>query len=192
VRARLIDPGAVFAGWIGLGMGLVVAIAFELIIPVQTIVFLLAPLSGVLIGVYANVRAERWRPRTRVLANSIYAGLVTGFGLALLYVVIRLVFVYGDSGALPDGSRINCQSGPDCTYQRYVMAGASADLASRGITDGASYERVFLTQDMPATGGALLLLTLGGAVIGGLARTFAPRPTSLPLPSATRQRPAEQ
>jgi hypothetical protein len=173
-------------------MGLVVAIAFELIIPVQTVVFLLAPISGAIIGVYANVRAERWRPRLRVLANATWAGLVTGAGLALLYVLIRIVFVYGDSGALPDGTRIDCQSGPACTYARYVRAGEAQTLAARGITDGASYERVFLTQDMPVTGGALLLLTLGGAVIGGLARTVAPRPTSLPLPAATRQRPAEQ
>lgn len=184
MRARLIDPGAIFAGWIGLGMGLVIAIAFELIIPVQTVVFLLAPLSGVLIGVYANVRAERWRPRARVLANAAYAGLVTGAGLALLYVLIRLVFVYGDSGALPDGTRINCQSGPDCSYQRYVLAGEAGTLGSRGIVDGASYDRVFLTQDMPATGGALLILTLGGALVGGLARSFSRQPTSLPLPSA--------
>jgi hypothetical protein len=192
VIARVIDKGAIVAGWVGVGMALVVAIAFELIIPVQTVVFLLAPLAGVVIGVYANVRAERWRPRGRVLANSVWAGAMTGLGLALLYVLIRIVFVYGDSGALPDGTRIACQSGPDCTYQRYVLAGEAATLAARGISDGASYERVFLTQDMPATAGALLLLTLGGAVIGGLARTLAPRPTSMPLPSAPRQQPAEQ
>ena len=63
--SRFVDPGAKFAGWVGLGMALVVVIAFALIIPIQPIVFLIAPLAGVLIGVYANVRAERWRPRGR-------------------------------------------------------------------------------------------------------------------------------
>jgi len=184
--SRVIDSGAVFAGWVGLGMGLVIVIAFALIIPLQAVPFLMAPFAGVLIGVYANVRAERWRPRARVLANAAWAGLVTGIGLALLYMVIRLVFVYGDSGAMPDGTRINCQSGPGCVYQRYVLEGDAGDLALRGIRDGASYERVFLTQDLPVSGIVLVVLTVGGAVVGGVARTFAPRPTSMPLPSAAR------
>ena len=51
---RLVDPGAVFAGWVGVGMALVIAIAFELIIAVQPIVFLVAPFAGILIGGYAN------------------------------------------------------------------------------------------------------------------------------------------
>jgi hypothetical protein len=184
---RFFDAGAVFAGWVGLGMALVVVIAFALIIPVQTIVFLLAPLMGVVIGVYANVRAERWRPRLRVLSNAAYAGLVTGFGLALLYVVIRLVFLYGDSGALPDGTRLDCASGPDCTYQRYVLEGDAETLAARGITDGASYAQVFLTQDMPLTGAGLLVLTLGGALVGGVVRSFGSPPkgsVSLPKPAS--------
>ncbi len=67
---RFIDAGAVFAGWVGLGMALVIAIAFELIIPVQTVVFVGAPLAGIVIGVYANVRSERWRPRSASVAAS--------------------------------------------------------------------------------------------------------------------------
>jgi hypothetical protein len=181
--SRFVDSGAKFAGWVGLGMALVVVIAFALIIPIQAIVFLLAPLMGVLIGVYANVRAERWRPRGRVLLNSAWAGLVTGVGFALLYVLIRLVFLYGDSGALPDGTRIDCASGPDCTYQRHVREGDAETLAARGITDGPSYEHVFLTQDMPLTGGALVILTVGGALVGGAMRSFSSPPKgSVPLP----------
>jgi hypothetical protein len=71
-------------------------------------------------------------------------------------------------------------------YQRYVLNGDGPDLASRGITDGAGYERAFLTQDLPISGFAFVALTVGGALIGGAARTFAPRPTSLPLPSSAR------
>jgi hypothetical protein len=175
-----------FAGWIGLAMALVVVIAFALIIPVQTVPFLLAPFAGALIGVYANVRAERWRPRARVLANAAWAGLVTGLGLALIYVVIRLVFVYGDTGALPDGTKIACATGPGCVYQRYVRAGDTSDLGSRGITNAALYEAEFLSRDLPISGIGLIVLTVGGALVGGVARTFAPRPTSLPLPSVTR------
>lgn len=182
---RVIDAGAVFAGWVGLGMALVLAIAFELIIPVQTLVFLLAPVMGVVIGVYANVRSERWRPRGRVLANAGYAGAVTGIGMALLYVVIRLVFIYGDTGSLPDGTSLTCQTGPDCIYQRYVAVGQADELASLGITDGKSLESA-AWRELLVTGSGLVLLTFGGSLAGGLARTFSRQPTSLPLPTVPR------
>lgn len=181
---RFVDAGAVFAGWVGLGMALVLVIAFELIIPVQTVVFLSAPLAGIVIGVYANVRSERWRPRSRVLLNAGWAGLVTGLGLAIMYVLIRLVFIYGDTGALPNGTAINCHSGPECIYLRYVNVGQQAELASMGITDPASLESA-LWRELIVTGSGLALLTLGGAVIGGAARTFGKMPTSVPLPTAS-------
>lgn len=182
---RIVDAGAVVAGWIGLGMALVIAIAFALIIPVQTVVFLAAPLAGVVIGVYANVRAERWRPRGKVLLNAAWAGLMTGLGLAILYVVIRLVFIYGDTGALPNGTALNCQTGPECIYLRYVNVGQQAELASMGIVDAKTLESS-LWRELGVTGTGLVLLTVGGAVIGGAARTFGKMPTSLPLPSPTR------
>ena len=175
MRDRFIDSGAVFAGWVGLGMALVLAIAFELIIPVQTVVFLLAPVMGVLIGVYANVRAERWRPRGRVLANAAYAGAVTGVAMALLYVAIRLVFLYGDGGSLPDGTSLSCRTGPDCTYARYVDAGQGDELAEIGVTDAASLEAA-VWRELLATGTGLFVLTLGGALVGGLARSLASQP----------------
>lgn len=182
---RFVDAGAVFAGWVGLGMALVIAIAFELIIPVQTIVFVAAPLAGIVIGVYANVRSERWRPRGKVLLNAGWAGLVTGLGLAILYVIIRLVFIYGDTGALPNGTAINCHSGPECIYLRYVNVGQQGELASMGITDPASLESA-LWRELAVTGAGLVILTLGGAVVGGAARTFSKMPTSLPLPTPAR------
>jgi hypothetical protein len=172
VRARILDPGAIFAGWVGLGMALVLAIAFELIIPVQTIVFLLAAPMGVLIGVYANVRSERWRPRGRVFANGLYAGVVTGLALAVLYVLLRLVFVYGDGGALPDGTSLACRMGPDCTYARYVDAGQAAELAELGITNAASLEAA-TWRELMSTGGGLFVLTVAGSLVGATARAFA-------------------
>lgn len=182
---RFVDAGAVFAGWVGLGMALVIVMAFALIIPVQAAVFVLAPLAGIVIGVYANVRAERWRPRGKVLLNAAYAGLITGAGIALLYVLIRLVFIYGDTGALPDGTRINCQSGPECNYLRFVNAGQQSDLAAVGIVDAATYEQA-KWQELALFGPGLVLVTLGGAVIGGVGRSFSKMPTSLPLPTASR------
>ncbi len=169
---RFIDSGAIFAGWVGLGVGLVVAIAFELIIPVQTVVFLLAPAVGVIIGVYANVRAERHRPLGRVLANAAWAGIVSGIGLALLYVAIRLVFVYADTGALPDGTSLDCQTGPACIYQRYVAAGQAGELATDGIIDASSLEAA-VWRELIATGTGMVVLTVGGALIGGALRAAA-------------------
>ncbi len=184
--SRLVDEGAVFGAWVGVGAALVLAIAFELIIPVQTIVFILAPLMGAVIGAYANVRADRWRPRAKVLLNAGYAGLVTGISLALIYVVIRLVFVYGDSGALPDGTSMSCPAGPACAYQRYVDAGESEVLASRGITDAVTFEAA-IWQDLAVTGAGLIVLTVGGALVGGLARSFSSPPKSVSLPTAGRR-----
>ena len=185
--SRVIDQGARFAGWVGVGMALVLAIAFELIIPVQTLVFMLAPLMGVLIGVYANVRSERWRPRGRVMANAAYASVVTGIAVALLYVLLRLVFIYGDTGAMPDGTSLACQTGPDCIYQRYVQAGQADELAPLGITDGASLAAA-AWRELFVFGTSLVVLTVAGGLIGGGIRSFSKLPSSAPLPAA-RPRP---
>jgi hypothetical protein len=186
VRDRFIDHGAVFAGWVGLGMAVVIALAFELIIPVQALVFVLAPLIGVLIGVYANVRAERWRPRGRVLANALYAGVVTGIAIAVFYVVIRLVFIYGDSGSLPDGTSLQCQTGPDCVYQRLTIeeqrTGTNGDLAANGIHDAQSLE-AFAWRSLALTGVTLFTLTLAGSAIGGIGRGLATQPGATSSPS---------
>jgi hypothetical protein len=176
---RLIDRGAVFAGWVGVGMAVVVAICFELIIPVQVVVFLLAPVIGFVIGVYANVRAERWRPRGRVLANAAYAGVVTAVTIVVFYVGVRLVFIYGDGGSLPDGSSLSCQTGPDCVFQRLVIeeqrTGHAGDLAAEGITDAKSLE-AFAWRGLATTAATLFVLTLGGSVVGGIARSFVTQP----------------
>ena len=181
--SRVIDKGAVFGGYVGIGMALVLAIAFELIIPVQTLVFVLAPLMGVLIGVYANVRSERWRPRGRVFANALYASLVTGLAIAALYIVLRLVFIYGDTGAMPDGTSLSCNTGPDCIYERYVVAGQAEELAPLGITDGASLAAA-AWRELLIFGGGLIVLTVAGGLIGGAIRSASKLPTSAPLPAA--------
>jgi hypothetical protein len=176
---RFVDRGSVFAGYVGIGMAIVVVIAFALIIPVQTLVFIAAPLSGLIIGNYANTRSGRWRPMRRVFANAAWAGLVTGLSIALMYLAIRLLFVFADTGQMPDGSVISsgttadgvpiaCSPGPDCTFRRYFadpeLEAAGLDLLSQGITDGDTFARAFVGQLIQ--GGALIvLLTVGGAAI---------------------------
>lgn len=188
---RFLDRGAVFAGWVGLGMGLVIAIAFELIVAVQPLVFLLALPAGALIGAYANVRSERWRPRGRVLTNSVYAGLVTGIGLAVLYVAIRLLFIYADSGYRVEsqGGQLACAPGPACTYERYLAAGRGPELEASGVTDAASFEAFVLGEHL-AGGLTLIVLSAGGALIaGGLRAWRTPPPSSDPEARSTKRYP---
>jgi hypothetical protein len=185
---RILDRGAIFAGWVGIGMAVVIAISFGLIVAIQTLVFVSAPIAGLVIGAYANVRSARWRPIHRVFANAAYAGLVTGLTLALSYAALRLLFVFADAGTLPDGTTMACQMGPDCTYQRYVsawptqpsddpavvaqreaVAQAEAEqrresLAAAGVTDGPSFGAYQVREQLEA-GSWLVLLTLGGALV---------------------------
>ncbi len=177
---RFLDRGAIFAGWVGLGMGLVIAIAFELIVAIQPLVFLLALPAGALIGAYANVRSERWRPRGRVLTNAAYAGLVTGVGLALLYVAIRLLFIYADSGYRVDsqGGQLACSPGPACTYERYLAAGRGPELRASGVSDGVSFERFVLGEHLSGGLTLIALSAVGALIAGGLRASRTPPPAS--------------
>jgi len=184
--SRLVDQGAVFAGWVGVGAAVVVVVAFALILPVQAVVYLLALPSGALIGWYANNRAARYRPRGRVMLNAAWAGLMTGLAMSVFYVGIRLVFVYGDSG-YPDFNRVDpptrqpippyCATGPDCTYRRYLAAGREPELRAVGVTDAASFERYILGEQL-GFGGLLIALTVSGAAVAGAWRTVNRPPAS--------------
>jgi hypothetical protein len=191
---RILDRGAIFAGWVGIGMAVVIAISFELIVALQSLVFISAPIAGLVIGAYANVRSDRWRPIHRVFANAAYAGLVTGLTLALSYAALRLLFVFADAGTLPDGRTMACQMGPDCTYQRYVsawptqpsddpavvaereaVARAEAEqrresLAEAGVVDGATFG-AYVIREQVAAGAVLLVVTLGGALVAAAFRS---------------------
>ena len=185
MRDRFLDKGAIFAGWVGLGMAVVVALAFELIVPVQALVFLMAPLMGAVIGIYANVRAERWRPRGRVMANALYAGAVTGLAVAVFYVAIRLIFIYGDGGSLPDGTTLTCNIGPDCVYQRLVIeeerTGTTGDLVAEGITDAQVARGVCMAQPRDHRRDAFHCSRSRAALIGGFVRSVTTQPTSVPV-----------
>lgn len=180
---RFVDKGAILAGWVGLGMAVVVTLAFELIIPIQPLVFVLAPIMGAAIGAYANVKSERWRPRWRALTNAAWAGLVTGLAAAIFYVGLRLVFVYADTGALPNGTNLECRMGPECTYARYVNAGRADELTGLGITDPSSLEAVVLGQ-LALSGIALVVLVLGGSLVSGAWRAIGSvRAEGRPVPA---------
>jgi hypothetical protein len=162
---RVLDGGAVYAAMVGLGLAVTIAISFALVIAIQALVFVSAPLAGLVIGFYANHKSERWRPRWRLFANAGFAGLVTGLSLGLMYVGIRLLFICADSGYRPEpqGGQLACTMGLDCYYARLIDAGEAEDLASEGISDAASLERAIWTSQ-----GEWLLILTGATVAGAL------------------------
>lgn len=184
--SRLLDRGAIFAGWVGVGVALVLVIALGLIIAIPVMVVIGALPVGALVGAYANVRSERHRPRPRLFANALWAGMVTALTLAIFYIGVRLVFLYADTGRLPDDSQLDCRSGPACVYERLVEQGYAEQLARDGIVDGATYEAAALG-DLGLTGVMLVGLSLAGA--GGAAGVQAVSGWSRKeQPPTTRQR----
>jgi hypothetical protein len=185
--SRFVDRGAIVAGWIGLGTAVVLVVAFGLVVPIQAVVFVLALPVGLLIGWYANAKSERRRPRMRALANALWAGLLTALTMALFYVLVRFIFIYGDSG-YPNYNRTDpttgqsippyCQPGPDCTYQRYLDAGRGAELAAGGVSTSEDFGRFILAEQVQA--GVLLFgLTIAGAAIAGTFQALRPAASSV-------------
>jgi hypothetical protein len=178
---RVLDRGAIYAAMVGLGMAVTIAISFALVVAVQPLVFISAPIAGAIIGFYANHRSERWRPRGRLFVNAGFAGLVTGLSLALIYLGIRLLFIYADSGYRPEplGGQLDCAMGPDCYYARLIDEGEGESLAAEGIRDAASLEQAVWTQ----LGEWLLILTgltLGGSFVAAGWRAARTPPTAPP------------
>ena len=173
---RFVDRGAIVAGWVGVGMAVTVAMSFLLIIPIEPIYWYLALPAGLLIGYYANARSARaggpWR---RILANSLYAGLVTGATLAAFLLIVKVIFFNADSG-YPTFNRVDangnpvpptCQTGADCVYQRYLAVGRAPAFAAAGITDVAGFTALYW-REQAASAGLLIVLSVGGALGGGL------------------------
>ena len=139
---RVIDRGAITAAYVGIGMAATIAVSFLLVIPIEPVYWLLALPAGLLIGYYANQKSDRRAgPWSRILANALFAGLVTGLTLALFLLGSKALFFFADNG-YPDFNRVDqatgqplppsCQGGADCVYQRYVAAGNGAALAAPG------------------------------------------------------------
>ena len=183
--SRLIDRGALVAAGVGIGMAVTIAISFLLVIPIEPIYWLLALPAGLLIGYYANQRSARSAgPWPRIVANAAAAGVATGLSMALLLVVIKALFFFGDNG-YPDFNRVDaqthqpvppfCDNGAGCVYARYVAQGSGPELAAAGIANAADFTGFYWRQQASAAG-TVLVLTLGGALGGGvLYGLFRPR-----------------
>jgi hypothetical protein len=166
---RVVDAGAVFAAWVGVGMAVTIGVSFLLVIPIEPVFWYLSLPAGLLIGYYANARSERaggpWR---RILANALYAGLVTGVTSALLLLGVKALFFSVDNGYrdASTGGPLTCRAGADCVYQRYLAAGQGDELAAAGVDDVASFSALYWREQV-TTAGLVLGLTTVGALGGG-------------------------
>jgi hypothetical protein len=168
--SRIVDQGAIVAGWVGIGMAVTVALSFLLVIPIEPAYWLLALPSGLLIGYYANARAGRQDgPWSRILRNALYVGLLTGISFAVLLLGIKALFFVADDGYrdASAGGRIECGGGAECVYARYLADGQGPALAAQGVTDVATFT-AFYWQEQLRTAGLLIGLTTAGAIGGGL------------------------
>ncbi len=168
--SRIVDRGAITASWVGVGMAVTVGISFLLVIPIEFLIVPFALLGGLLIGYYANARSERaGGPWSRILANALLAGLVTGITFAVLLLGIKALFFAADNGYrdAASGGPLTCQTGADCVYRRYLDIGRGPAFEQAGITDVASFTS-FYWQEQLSNAGLLVVLSTGGAVVGGL------------------------
>lgn len=182
---RIVDRGAIVAGYVGIGMAVTIAISFLLVIPIEPIYWLLAVPAGLLIGYYANQRSDRRAgPWSRIVVNAAFAGLVTGLTMAAFLIVVKALFFFGDNG-YPDFNRIDpktraavppsCVSGAGCVYARYLAIGDGPEFAAAGITDVSTFTGFYWGQQVSATGTVLVLTLVGGLGGGILYGTFRPK-----------------
>ncbi len=168
--SRFVDHGAVVAAWVGVGMAVTIGVSFLLVIPIEPIYWLLAFPAGALIGYYANQRSDRRAgPWSRILANGLYAALVTAVTFAVLLLLVKALFFYADTGYRDpsQGGQITCTSGADCVYQRYLDSPQGPQLAAAGITDAASFTPYYWNQQF-TTSAILVGLCLVGGLFGAL------------------------
>jgi hypothetical protein len=186
---RFVDRGAITAAWVGVGMAVTIGVSFLLVIPIEFLVIPTALFGGMLIGYYANARSDRvGGPWGRVLVNALFAGLVTGLTLAMLYLGVKAVFFTADDGYrdASAGGRLDCESGADCVYQRYLAIGRGPAFEAAGITDVESFTR-FYWGDQLNTAATYVALSLGGSLIGGalfgVSNRRRPEETGAPQPA---------
>jgi len=184
--SRFVDRGAVFAGWVGVGMAMTIAVSFLLVIPIEPVIWLMSPLAGLLIGYYANARADRCAgPWRRILLNGVYASFLTAVTLALFLAGTKAIFFYADNGyrdAGQGGPIVGCLPGADCVYRRYLAEeGKAAQFEAAGITDVASFTAFYWREQLGTTGTVTILCVVGGvfgAAMYGFARPKAQGPAA--------------
>ncbi len=172
------DRGAIIAAYVGIGVAVTIAMSFLLIIPIEAVVWVLAIPAGLLIGYYANQRSDRRAgPWSRILVNGLFAAFVTGLTTAAMILMVKGLFFFADDGYRDPGlgGRIECSTGADCVYQRYLDA-RGAELEAAGIADSAAFTQFYWGQQLGSAGSVILVTTLSGLGGAALYGTFRPKP----------------
>jgi hypothetical protein len=176
---RLVDKGAIVAAYVGIGMAVTIGVSFLLVIPIEPIFLYLMVPAGLLIGYYANQRADRREgPWSRIISNAVFAGIATGITAAVLLLGVKALFFAADNGYRDPalGGPINCQPGADCVYRRYLDQGQGPQLAAAGVTDAGSFTQLYWRQQLETAALLVVLPTiaaLGGGVLYGYFRPKA-------------------
>jgi len=177
--SRFVDRGAIAAAFVGIGMAVTIVASFTLIIPIEWVIWLLALPSGLLIGYYANQRSNRRAgPWGRMLANGLFAGLVTGLSAAGLLLAVKALFFYADNGYRDpgQGGQLSCDTGAGCVYERYLDDGRGPQLVAAGVTDASSFTGFYWSEQF-SNGATIVALTLVGGIGGaGLYGISRPKP----------------
>ena len=178
---RLVDRGAVTAAYVGIGMALTIVVSFTLIIPIEWIIWLMAFPAGLIIGYYANQRSNRVAgPWGRILANGLFAGVVTGLSAAALLLTVKALFFFADNGYRDpgQGGPLICDVGADCVYERYLDAGRGPELQAAGVRDTGSFSGLYWREQLGSGGNIVVLAGIGG--LGGAGLYGLVRPRSSP------------
>ena len=188
---RFVDRGAIVAAYVGIGMAVTIGVSFLLVIPIEPIVTWLALPAGLTIGYYANQRSNRLTGLRRMVANGVYAGLVTGLATGLLFLAVKGLFFAADNGYRDPGlgGQLTCETGAECVYQRYLEGPQGSELAGVGVTDADSFSSFYWNQQLGSTVTLVLLNTLGG--LGGGLIYAASRPKRTAVATETGSAPAE-
>jgi hypothetical protein len=182
------DRGASVAAYVGIGIAVVVGVSFLLVIPIEPVYWAMTIPAGLLIGYYANVRSDRRSGAAfRVIANALFAALVTGVAFALLLLAVKGLFFVADNGYRDPGlgGSLSCSSGADCVYRRYLAEGRGADFERVGVTDAGSFSQFYWNQQL-STAGILIAVTIVGGLGGGIAYALT-RPRHLEVGSGQAQ-----
>ena len=191
--SRFVDRGAIVAAYVGIGMAITMAISFLLVVPIEPAYLLLSALGAVVIGYYANARAQRSRGQwRRILPNALFAGVVMGLSLSILLLGNKALFFFADSG-YPDFNRVEngapvgetCQTGADCVYHRYLAHDPQV-LTEAGVTSAAAFSDLYWRQQWSTAQGLVLAATvaaLAGGLLFGVAGPRKPEPALRGVPA---------
>ena len=157
-REALVDRGAIYAGWVGVGMAVTIAVSFLLVIPIEPVLWLLAPPGR---PAHRLLRERPLEPRGRaVVADPRQRALRRRpdrrSRCALLlprHEVRSSSRPTTATGREADGGADRLRDrAPTASTQRYLAAGQGPDLEAAGITTSTS-SRAFYWRRAAGDGG---------------------------------------